>query len=114
MAVPNCSGGIALFTLLGDLIYSMDYSKQLRWHLNLCTALQEILGLPEPPHFLVCFYTGSFDRWIDPIITKQVRVSAEAHPPLWRYQPLLNAICETVDLVGQPVQIGQEVGNPLV
>ncbi len=113
LAVPNLFKGIALFTPGGDLIYSIDYSKQLRWHLNLCTALQEILGLPEPPHFLVPCYTASFDRWIDPI-TQKVRVSVEAYPPVWRYQPLLNAIFETVDLVWQPVQIGEEVCNPLV
>ncbi|WP_239651521.1 hypothetical protein [Neosynechococcus sphagnicola] len=48
---PNLFKGIALFTPGGDLIYGIDVSKQSRWHLHLCTALQELLGLTEPPHF---------------------------------------------------------------
>lgn len=113
LAVPNLFKGIALFTPGGDLVYCIDYSKQLRWHLNLCTALQEILSLSEPPHFLVPCYTATFDRWIDPI-SQQVRVSAEAHPPVLRYQTLLNAIFETVDLVWKPAEVSEEVCNPLV
>jgi len=111
--VPNLYKGIALFTPGGDLIYCIDPSKQRRWHLNLCTALQEILGLPEPPHFLVPCYTATLDRWLDPN-TQEVRVSAEAHPQVLRYQILLNAIFEAGDVVWQPAHVSEELCNPLV
>lgn len=111
--VPNLFKGIALFTPGGDLIYCIDPSKQRRWHLNLCTALQEILGLPEPPHFLVPGYTATLDRWLDPN-TQEVKVSAEAYPQVLRYQILLNAIFEAEDVVWQPARVRDELCNPLV
>ncbi|MBD2310332.1 circadian clock protein KaiB [Desertifilum sp. FACHB-1129] len=105
--------GIALFTPGGDLVYCIDPTKRSQWHLHLCATLQELLDLPEPPHFLVPCYTATIDRWLDPY-TQQVKVSAEAYAPVLRYQPLLNAIFETDSLVWQP--ISQTLGScdPLV
>lgn len=92
--------GIALFTPGGDLVYCIDPHKQNRWHLQLCVVLQEMLGLSEPPHFLVPCYTATIDRWIDPR-THQLRTFAEARPFVLRYQSLLNAIFGVEDLVWQ-------------
>ncbi|MCM0592867.1 MAG: circadian clock KaiB family protein [Gloeotrichia echinulata DEX184] len=95
---PDLFKGIALFTPGGDLIYCIDPSKQGRWHLHLCAALQEILDLPEPPHFLVPCYTATIDHWLDPR-TQQVRVFAEAYPAIIRHQVVLNTIFGTGDLL---------------
>ncbi|MDZ8240025.1 MAG: circadian clock KaiB family protein [Nostoc sp. ChiQUE01a] len=100
LSTPQLFKGIALFTPGGDLIYCIDPSKQGRWHLHLCSALQEILDLPEPPHFLVPCYTATIDHWLDPR-TQKVRTFAEAYPAVTRYQPLLNAIFGTEELVWQ-------------
>lgn len=97
---PKLFKGIALFTPGGDLVYCIDPTKRSQWHLHLCTTLQELLGLPEPPHFLVPCYTATIDRWLDPY-TQQVKVSAEAYAPVLRYQSLLNAVFETGDLIWQ-------------
>ena len=105
--------GIALFTPGGDLIYCIDPNKQSQWHLHLCAALQEILGLSEPPHFLVPGYTATIDRWLDPQ-TQQVQLVAEAYPPVLRYQALLNAVFGTEDLVWQPVTWFEGLWDPLV
>ncbi|MEG4167981.1 MULTISPECIES: circadian clock KaiB family protein [unclassified Microcoleus] len=99
--LPEIFKGIALFTPGGDLIYCIDPRKQTRWHLQLCVALQEILGLSEPPHFLIPCYTATVDSWLDPG-DRQVRVAAEAYPPVLRHQTLLNAIFGTGDLVWHP------------
>ncbi|MEG4805450.1 circadian clock KaiB family protein [Microcoleus sp. ARI1-B5] len=96
--LPEFFKGIALFTPGGDLIYCIDSRKQTQWHLQLCVALQEILGLSEPPHFLIPCYTATVDCWRDPS-DRQLRVAAEAYPPVLRYQTLLNAIFGTGDLV---------------
>ena len=98
--LPKLFKGIALFTPGGDLIYCIDPSKRGRWHSHLCSALQEILDLPEPPHFLVPGYTATIDHWRDPR-TGKVRVFAEAHPAVMRYQALLNAVFNMEDLVWQ-------------
>jgi circadian clock protein KaiB len=83
--------GIALFTPGGDLVYCIDHSKQNRWHLQLCSVLQELLGLSEPPHFLVPCYTATLDRWLDP--KTQIRKTvAEAAPFVLRHQALLNVL----------------------
>lgn len=95
---PQLFKGIALFTPGGDLIYGIDPSKQGHWHLHLCAGLQEILKLPEPPHFLVPGYTATIDRWLDPR-TGQLRQSAEVYPPVQRYQALLNAVFGTSNLL---------------
>lgn len=100
LSQPQLFKGIALFTPGGDLIYSIDPGKQGRWHLHLCAALQEILDLPEPPHFLVPCYTATVDHWLDPR-TQQVRTFAEAYPAVLRHQAVLNAIFDTGDLVWQ-------------
>ncbi|NEO30492.1 MAG: circadian clock protein KaiB [Symploca sp. SIO3C6] len=92
--------GIAIFTPGGDLIYAIDPSKQDQWHLHLCVALQEILGLPEPPHFLVPGYTATIDRWLDPR-TKQLQTSAEIYRPVQHHQALLNSVFGTSNLVWQ-------------
>jgi len=100
LILPQLFKGIALFTPGGDLIYCIDPSKQGRWHLNLCATLQEILDLPEPPHFLVPCYTATIDHWLDPR-TQQIRTFAEAYPAVMRHQALLNAIFGTGDTVWQ-------------
>jgi circadian clock protein KaiB len=92
--------GIALFTPGGDLVYCIDPSKQGRWHLHLCAALQEILDLPEPPHFLVPCYTATIDYWLDPR-SQQIQTFAEAYPAVMRHQAVLNAIFGTRDLIWQ-------------
>ncbi|AFZ23991.1 KaiB domain-containing protein [Cylindrospermum stagnale PCC 7417] len=97
---PQLFKGITLFTPGGDLIYCIDPSKQGRWHSHLCSALQEILDLSEPPHFLVPCYTATIDHWLDPR-NQQVRTFAEAYPAVIRHQAVLNAIFGTGDLVWQ-------------
>ncbi|BAZ30343.1 KaiB domain-containing protein [Cylindrospermum sp. NIES-4074] len=97
---PLLFKGIALFTPGGDLIYCIDPSKQGRWHLHLCGALQEILDLSEPPHFLVPCYTATIDNWLDPR-SQEVRTFAEAYPAVIRHQAVLNAIFGTGELVWQ-------------
>lgn len=92
--LPQLFKGIALFTPGGDLIYCIDPSKQGRWHLQLCAILQEILDLPEPPHFLVPCYTATIDHWLDPR-SQQIHTFAEAYPAVMRHQPVLNAIFGT-------------------
>ena len=99
--LPEFFKGIALFTPGGDLIYCIDPRKQTQWHLQLCVALQEILGLSEPPHFLIPCYTATVDCWLDRS-DRQLRIVAEAYPPVLRHQTLLNAIFGTGDLVWQP------------
>lgn len=99
--LPKLFKGIALFTPGGDLIYCIDPTKQERWHLHLCLGLQEILELPEPPHFLVPCFTATIDCWLNPR-TGQVQIYAEAYPLVLRHQALLNAVFETGDLVWQP------------
>lgn len=110
---PLLFKGIALFTPGGDLIYCIDPSKQNRWHLHLCVELQEILGLSEPPHFLIPGYTATIDKWLDPC-TQEVQVSAEAYAPVLRYQILLNAIFQTDNLIWQPAPWSEEFCNPMV
>ena len=108
--LPKFFKGIALFTPGGDLIYCIDDRKQTQWHLQLCVALQEILGLSEPPHFLIPCYTATVDCWLDPR-DRQLRVSAEAYPPVLRHQTLLNAIFDTGDLVWQLLR--EEMCEPM-
>lgn len=110
---PQLFKGIALFTPGGDLVYCIDPLKHNRWHLQLCAVLQEILGLSEPPHFLVPCYTATIDRWLDPR-TQQLKTSAEACPLVLRYQPLLNAVFETEGLVWKPTPQPAEICTPAV
>jgi len=110
---PQLFKGIALFTPGGDLIYCIDPSKQGRWHLHLCAALQELLRLPEPPHFLVPGYTATIDRWLDPR-TQQLRQSAEVYPLVEAHQPLLNAVFSTGQLVWQIAPWQESLSDPIV
>jgi len=105
--------GIALFTPGGGLVYCIDRNKQSRWHLQLCAMLQDLLGLREPPHFLVPCYTASVDRWFDPY-TQQIQTTAEAAPLVLRHQALLNAVFGTGDLVWQPTSLQDGVCDPVV
>lgn len=105
--------GIALFTPGGDLIYGIDSSKQGRWHLHLCATLQELLRLPEPPHFLVPGYTATIDRWLEPR-TQQLQQSAEVYPLIKAHQPLLNAVFGTGQLVWQIAPWQEELSDPIV
>lgn len=114
-AVPpsDCFKGIALFTPGGDAVYCLDPDKQKHWHVQLCTALQSILELPEPPHFLVPCYTATLDRWRDPE-TQELRWVAELYPPVRRYQLLLNAMFQTPGLAWQVVPAHQYACNPVL
>jgi circadian clock protein KaiB len=111
VALPETYKGIALFTPGGDLVYCIDPTKQSRWHLHLCASLQDILGLPEPPHFLVPGYSATIDRWRDPRVDR-LHTSAEVYPLAKRYQPLLNVIFGTDDGDWQAVPWSEEVCNP--
>ena len=86
--------GIALFTPGGDLVYTIDPKKQERWHIHLCLCLQEVFGLPEPPHFLVPAYTATVDRWLNPV-TGNIEVAAELYPAVKQYLPLLQVLFNT-------------------
>ncbi len=110
---PQLFKGIAVFTPGGDLIYCIDPDKRNRWHSHLCAGLQEILGLPEPPHFLVPCYTATIDRWLDPR-TGQVETFAEAYPLVLRYQALLNAVFGTGELVWQAAPWSDGLCDPMV
>lgn len=90
--------GIALFTPGGDLAYCIDPHKSYRWHLQLCVAFQEALGLSEPPHFLVSCYTATLDYVIDSHAQTR-HIFAEACPRVIQYQSLLNAVFGMENLV---------------
>ena len=105
--------GIALFTPGGDLIYCIDPTKQGRWHINLCASLQEKLGLPEPPHFLVPGYTATIDLSVHPK-TDQLQIWAEVYPPVQHYQVLLNEIFDTRGLVWEIAPWQEESCHPMV
>lgn len=104
---------IALFTPGGDLIYSVDANKQVSWHLDLCVALQEIMGLREPPYFLLPAYTATVDRWQD-LYTHEVKTVAEIYPLVYRYRYLLNTLFDTPDLVWQQSPWQEEYCNPFI
>ena len=94
-------------------MYCIDPDKQKHWHVQLCTALQSILDLPDPPHFLVPGYTATIDHWRDPL-TQDLQWVAELYPPVRRYQLLLNAMFHTPDLSWQVVPWRQYAGNPIL
>ena len=110
---PNASPfkGIALFTPGGDLVYCIDPHKQKHWHLQLCLFLQELLGLAEPPHFLVPCFTATVDHWRDPR-SQSLTTFAEIYPFVSRHQALLNAVFGAADLDWQPAQ--RHLCDPLV
>ncbi len=105
--------GIAVFTPGGDLVYCLDSNKQVHWHSQLCLVLQELLKLPEPPHFLVPGYTATVDRWF---CTKEKRVKtvAELYPAVRRYQPLLNVLFNLEGMVWKTVSWQEQACNPVV
>ncbi|WP_267384075.1 circadian clock KaiB family protein [Cyanobacterium sp. uoEpiScrs1] len=105
--------GIALFTPGGDLVYCLDRTKQVQWHSHLCVVLQELLHLPEPPHFLIPSYTATIDCWFSEIDSK-VKTVAELYPSLERYQPLLNAVFGMTNLTWQTKTWQEEVCNPII
>ena len=104
--------GIALFTPAGDLIYCIDPEKRKHWHSQLCAVLQDILGLAEPPHFLVPCYAATIDRWFDPR-TQQMQTAAEASPLVMRHQALLNVLFG-VEATWQASDRPEGVCDPLV
>ncbi len=110
---PEYFKGIAIFSPGGDVIYCIDPSKYSHWHLQLCTALQEILSLPEPPHFLVPAYTATMDRWFDSY-SGQPKTVAQVYPAVKKEQPLLNAIFGTKDLVWNIAPWQEASCNPLM
>lgn len=81
--------------------------------MHLCAALQEILGLVEPPHFLVPGYTATIDRWLDPQ-TRQIQTSAEIYRPAQRHQALLNAVFDTGNLVWNVAPWQEGLCDPIV
>lgn len=81
--------------------------------MHLCAALQQILGLPEPPHFLVPGYTATIDRWLDSR-TQQIRTSAEIYPLVQKHQALLNAVFDTPNLVWQMAPWQEGLCDPIV
>jgi circadian clock protein KaiB len=111
--IPTSFKGIALFTPGGDLVYCIDPSKQGQWHAHLCTALQEILHLSEPPYFLVPCYTATVDRWLDPE-TQQWHVFAEVAPNVHRYRSLLNTIFDLAQCSWQIATIPTGICDPLL
>jgi len=94
---PLAFKGIAVFTPGGDLVYCRDYQKRAQWHLNLCGALQEQLGLLESPHFLVPVFTATVDCWHN-AATSTLHIAAEAYPFVYQYQGLLNALFDLGNL----------------
>ena len=112
-SLPPLFKGIALFTPGGDLIYGIDSSKQAHWHSHLCLGLQNVLGLLEAPLFLVPGYTATVDRWME-VKTQQIRTSAEMYPAIQRYQPLLQVLFETGDIVWQTVPWQEEYCHPMI
>lgn len=104
--------GIALFTPAGDLVYCIDPNKLDRWHIQLCVALQNSLGLSELPHFLVPCYSATIDRWIDPV-TQQIKTFAEASPRVLKYQPLLNIVFGLGDVVWRSTEGLQDLCDPM-
>lgn len=105
--------GIALFTPGGDLVYCIDPHKQNRWHSQLCVFLQELLGLPEPPHFLVPCFTATIDRWQDPR-TQAIKTFAEVYPFVSRHQAFLNALFGCSDQDWLPILHPTGLCDPLV
>ncbi|ACB49786.1 circadian clock protein [Crocosphaera subtropica ATCC 51142] len=111
--VPELFKGIALFTPGGDLVYCVDNNKQVHWHSQLCLVLQELLKLPEPPHFLVPGYTATIDRWFC-TREKRVKTVAEVYPAVRRYEPLLNVLFNVKDVVWTTANWQEEVCDPVV
>ena len=104
--------GLVLFTPGGDLVYAIEPHHRDRWHLQLCVAVQEALGLPEPPHFLVPCYSATVDRYLNPH-TQQIETIAEAMLAVWRYRSLLNLLFELKGTTWELKPSSPELCNPL-
>ncbi|MEM8779978.1 MAG: circadian clock KaiB family protein [Cyanobacteria bacterium P01_G01_bin.49] len=113
VVLPQLFKGIALFTPGGDLVYCLDKSKQIYWHSQLCLVLQDLLKLPEPPHFLVPGYTATVDRWFCSR-EKRVKTVAELYPAVRRYRHLLNVLFNIDDVVWQTADWQEEACNPII
>jgi circadian clock protein KaiB len=111
--LPWLYKGLALFTPGEDLIYCVDPTKQGLWHHHLCSVLQELLDLPEPPLFLTPCFTATIDCWFD-AHTQQLQLAAEAYPLVLRHQAILNTIFETPSVAWQPAACPQGLCDPLV
>jgi circadian clock protein KaiB len=112
-SLPQVFKGIALFTPGGDLVYCIDPNKQTRWHVHLCGMFQQLLGLSEPPHFLVPCYSATVDCVLNPH-TDRVEIIAEGSPLILRYQSLLNAVFETAGAVWKFAPLQHEVCDPVI
>jgi len=111
-SLPQAFKGLALFTPGGDCVYAIDLQKRARWHLQLCLAVQELLGLPEPPHFLIPCYSATIDRYLD-ANTQTVVTVAETAPAVWRYRAVLNAVFGLEGITWRVKPISIELCNPL-
>lgn len=105
--------GIALFTPGGDLIYCLDSRKSERWHLHLCTGLQQVFGLQELPHFLIPGWTATVDRWFD-VEQSRERLCAELHPPVERHRLLLSRIFGVEEGSWQILSWQEQIHDPLL
>jgi circadian clock protein KaiB len=111
--LPAVFKGIVLLTPGGDLVYAIDPSKTKQWHLQLCSTLQEWLGLSEPPHFLVPCYTATVDRWLNPN-TQKIHIAAEAYPLVWRYRAFFSTLFALDPTVWQQVPWQEGACEPMV
>lgn len=75
-------------------------------------AVQEVLGLPEPPHFLVPCYSATVDRYLNPH-TQRLETIAEAMFAVWRYRGLLNQLFELESVSWELKPSSLELCNPL-
>ena len=111
--VPDLFKGIALFTPGGDLVYCLDRNKHIHWHSQLCLVFQELLKLPEPPHFLVPGYTATVDRWFC-TREKRIKTAAEVYPAVGRYEPLLNILFNLQEVVWKRAEWQEQACNPVI
>ncbi len=111
--LPASYKGIVLFTPGGDLVYCIDTDKKARWHSHLCNVFQQVLGLPETPHFLVPSYTATIDRWLEST-SGEIKTVAECYPFVKRFEPLLNTIFKTENLSWKTHPWQEEFCNPIV
>jgi circadian clock protein KaiB len=104
---------LALFTPGGDLVYCLDPDKKRHWHVDLCVALQELLDLPEPPHFLTPGYTATLD-WGYSSKHNTSQVFAETYPATFRYRHLLNAVFQVSGVIWHRLPHQDQLCDPLV
>jgi len=110
---PSGFKGIALFTPGGDCVYCIDTEKRSYWHIDLCAVLQQRLGLPEPPYFLLPCFTATIDSWLDPTTHTWITL-AEAYPRVIRYETLLNVLFQVENVCWQPNYSDAEHCSPAI